>query len=460
MLRSIVLVFLCCPALVVGHGVCKSAPAASSSTDRVFIQRGTVTKRAELEVSTAASSSVSLAAAAGEFVAMTLFVIIGCGSAMGVAKTPGWVLQVSLSFGLAITSLAYAVGKYSGAQINCAVTFGLVLLGQLGVMQGLANLVAQLLGSVTGAFILSKMHSVETDKTKSLACNNIDTDAGYSVVHALAGEIVMTGLLMFTVLETAAWPAAGAPAASLAPIAIGLAVFLAHSILIPIDGCSINPTRSFGPAVVLSLTRGENATSSPTQSKALLSNDALLSAEVVREDHGIPWVKRLLADEKERHTYCDEMFKGADEDGSGSLDVDEAVALVKTICTKMHIKSPPEERVKELCQKCSKDHGANKDCVLSLKEFRSAFKVTLSSCLHEAERELAEEEAEKEQEISKQMENSLHDAQPVNQGKGVWTDMWVFWAGPLLGAAVAVGLHHCFKVHTIFAVTPGGAIAA
>lgn len=450
MFRSVVLAFLCCPALCVGHGVCKSAPAASSSTDRVFIQRGTVTKRAELEPSTADSGPVDWAAAVGEFVAMTFFVIIGCGSAMGVAKTPGWVLQVSLSFGLAITSLAYAVGKYSGAQINCAVTFGLVLLGQLSVMQGLVNLVAQLLGSVTGAFILSKMHTTESDKTQSLACNSINIDAGYSVAHALAGEFVMTGLLMFTVLETATWPAAGTPSAPFAAIAIGLAVFLAHSVLIPIDGCSINPTRSFGPAVVLSLTR-EHAASSPSQTKAPRSNDALLSAQVVREDHGIDWVKSILEDDQKRHSYCEEMFAEADEDKSGTLDLDEVVALVNTICSRMHIKFPGAEPVKELCKRCIKDHDANKDGVLSLKEFRTAFKATLTSCLHEAERELAAEGTEKEQERSKEMGNSLHGTQNVVQGKGVWKDMWVFWAGPLLGAAVAVGLHHCFKVQTTLA---------
>merc|ERR1719335_597059 len=63
----------------------------------------------------------------------------------------------------------------------------------------------------------------------------------------------MTALLMFVVLETATGAAATAPAGPLAPIAIGLAVFLAHVVLIPIDGCSINPTRSFGPMVVSSI---------------------------------------------------------------------------------------------------------------------------------------------------------------------------------------------------------------
>merc|ERR1719482_1677703 len=85
-----------------------------------------------------------------EFVAMTLFVFIGCGSAMSVAKLEGsaWVLQVSLTFGVAITVLAYTIGHYSGGHINCAVTLGLVITGNCSVLQGIGNLVAQLLGSV------------------------------------------------------------------------------------------------------------------------------------------------------------------------------------------------------------------------------------------------------------------------------------------------------------------------
>lgn len=248
-----------CPALVAGDAdSCDAVPAARVQADQVLFQRQAPIQRSQLQSSQAAKAAtegqaVSLAAAAGEFVAMTLFVIIGCGSAMGVAKTEGWVLQVSLSFGLAITSLAYAVGKYSGGQINCAVTFGLVISGNLGVAQGVVNFVAQMLGSVAGAFILSQMHPAEADKTGSIACNGIDES--HTTVNALVGEIMMTALLMFVVLETATGAAATTPAGPLAPIAIGLAVFLAHSVLIPIDGCSINPTRSFGPAVMASFVR-------------------------------------------------------------------------------------------------------------------------------------------------------------------------------------------------------------
>lgn len=200
------------------------------------------------------AAKVSFTAAFAEYVAMTLFVMIGCGSAMAVAKTEGWVLQVALSFGFAITALAYAIGHYSGGQINCAVTLGLVLTGNCGVIQGLLNFVAQMLGSISGACILRGMFPEAADKTCGLGTNGVSE--GWTQLNALIGEFFMTFLLMFVVLETATNPAAKANSA-LACVAIGFAVFLAHSVLIPIDGCSINPTRSFGPAVVAKLTYKE-----------------------------------------------------------------------------------------------------------------------------------------------------------------------------------------------------------
>jgi len=211
--------------------------------------------------SEAASSAVSVTACAAEFLAMLLFVVFGCGSAMGIAGStqdssgeggttsvlPGWVLMVSLVFGLAITSLVYAIGHYSGGHINCAVTFGLVLAGKCSVPQGLANFVAQMFGSVTGALILCAIFPLANDQTSSLGANSVG--ASWAWYNALIGEIMGTFLLMFVVLESAVHKMTAANR-SLAPLAIGLAVFIAHAVLIPIDGCSINPTRSFGPALV------------------------------------------------------------------------------------------------------------------------------------------------------------------------------------------------------------------
>eukprot|EP00933_Yihiella_yeosuensis_P078968 TRINITY_DN909_c0_g1_i3.p1 TRINITY_DN909_c0_g1~~TRINITY_DN909_c0_g1_i3.p1 ORF type:complete len:337 (-),score=75.00 TRINITY_DN909_c0_g1_i3:236-1144(-) len=242
--------------------LCEDAPVAHNSVSQSLLQTATekVQKKVvdnAVKVATAEQApakGIQWRAAAAEFVAMTLFVIIGCGSAMSIAKEPGsaWVLQVSLTFGLAITSLAYAVGHYSGAQINCAVTFGLVLVGNLSIMQGLVNFAAQMLGAVVGACFLLGTHVPEEDKTGGLGCNGVGP--GSTQITALVGEIMMTFLLMFVVLETAVSPATLANR-EMAPLAIGIAVFLAHSVLIPIDGCSINPTRSFGPAVVANFLR-------------------------------------------------------------------------------------------------------------------------------------------------------------------------------------------------------------
>jgi len=209
-----------------------------------------ISEKASMHVEDVKATGISVKAAMSEFIAMTLFVIIGCGSAMGIAKEEGsaWILQVSLTFGLAITALASA----TGGQINCAVTFGLVILGKLSIAQAGVNLVAQLAGSVLGAAVLSFMYDKESDLTGGLGSNGVASAKGkqsFTQVQALVGEIVMTFLLMFTVCQVAL-----IQKSVTATIAIGFAVFLAHSVLIPIDGCSINPTRSFGPAVVAYVT--------------------------------------------------------------------------------------------------------------------------------------------------------------------------------------------------------------
>jgi len=190
-------------------------------------------------------------AVVNEFIAMALFVVIGCGSAMVCESGPCKTLQVALTFGLAITALASA----TGGQINCAVTLGLFILGELSGQQAVANVAAQLLGSVLGAGMLGFIFAgskdgkegKSNDETECIGSNVIAP--AFNWTQALVGEIVMTFLLMYVVCQTAV--VASQPTATMS---IGFAVFLAHSVLIPIDGCSINPTRSFGPALVASFT--------------------------------------------------------------------------------------------------------------------------------------------------------------------------------------------------------------
>lgn len=215
---------------------------------------------------------IDLRAAFAEFLAMMLFVLICCGSATGVAGTAGWVQQVSLTFGFCITCLAYTVGHHSGGQINCAVTFALVLAKQLPVMQGLVNFFCQMAGSLAGAALLALIVPSGSDRTGGLGANGVSS--GYEPYQALFGEIFMTFLLVKVVFETAV-NEASAPNRGNAAIAIGFAVYLAHTFLIPIDGCSINPTRSFGPAVVASIRHSDNV-------------------DAIWQDHWVFWVGPLL----------------------------------------------------------------------------------------------------------------------------------------------------------------------
>jgi MIP family channel proteins len=191
---------------------------------------------------------VDLKAVAAELVAMTMFVIIGCGTACAHGASDGETrLVVALAFGMGILVLAYAVGPHSGGQINCAVTFSLVLGGQVPWYQGLANLFAQLVGSVLGACFLCIVFPCEGDLTQTLGTNIVEREI-YGQGRAFAGEVFGTFLLCYVVWETAV--SKHSTTGQNACIAIGFAVFLAHLILLPIDGCSINPTRSFGPAIV------------------------------------------------------------------------------------------------------------------------------------------------------------------------------------------------------------------
>lgn len=221
-------------------------------------------------------ASISYKAVLAEFMAMTLFVYIGCGTAVtqsapkdwnfavttkeqagldqvseavdrfqaNILTWGSWAVCTALAFGTAIMVLVYATAHHSGGHINCAVTLTLALSGACPPLQAIANVVAQLAGSVLGAGLLYATFPHASDS--SLGANSLSPQV--SVGNAFAGEIVMTYVLCIVVLETAV--NTHSIAKNLAPVPIGFAVFCAHAVLLPIDGCSINPTRSFGPALV------------------------------------------------------------------------------------------------------------------------------------------------------------------------------------------------------------------
>jgi len=208
-----------------------------------------------------------------EFVAMTLFVFFGCGSASSNAASIAgeWdsasVTVIALQFGLLITVLAFATAHTSGGHINCAVTFALTIVGTCHPVRGAVYFVAQMLGSIMGALLLQAATDGDTsygevDRTGGLGSNGLQAALkarGGGTGNGFVVELMGTALLVYVVLETAVNTESvttdgttmiRGQKQTLAPIPIGLAVFAAHVVCIPVTGCSINPTRSFGPALV------------------------------------------------------------------------------------------------------------------------------------------------------------------------------------------------------------------
>jgi aquaporin NIP len=176
-----------------------------------------------------------------EGLATFALVFAGCGAIVVDSERGGSLgaSGIALAFGLVIMAMVYATGHLSGAHINPAVTLAFCASRHFPARGVLAYVPAQLAGAVAAALLLR------------LLWNGTPADLGATVPTvgagpALAYEIVMTAFLMFVVMAVATdTRAVGAAAA----IAIGGTVALDAVFGGGVTGASMNPARSFGPAL-------------------------------------------------------------------------------------------------------------------------------------------------------------------------------------------------------------------
>lgn len=199
-----------------------------------------------------------------EFFATTLFVWVGCGTAVAsltlstvndrVDNT--FLTAVALAFGIGIAVLAYSIAPISGGHINPAVTFAFVLLGDFPLVKAAWYIAAQCLGAILGAALVygSMLSQEETISNPPFLLGSNSVSPNLPVGSAFLAEAMGTFLLVWTVLMTAVHKKS--IAGNIAPIAIGWSVLLAHLVLVPLTGCGINPARSLGPHLV-SIMAGE-----------------------------------------------------------------------------------------------------------------------------------------------------------------------------------------------------------
>lgn len=228
--------------------------------------------------------------AMAELIGSGLFVFIACGCGMtttGYHSVGAQSLGIAFTFGMSIFVLAYSIGHISGGHLNFAVTLTFACLRKISILKCGLYFLAQFIGGLIGIGFLklvtpqawwgvslgdekedaqsrgmrrcevlvflnkhsfdSLIHPRPSLHQSCFAANFIHTEL--TVGHALITEFILTFFLMFVVMAACD---SNKSNQTLVPFAIGMAVFCAHMLGLPITGCSINPTRSFASAAAAS----------------------------------------------------------------------------------------------------------------------------------------------------------------------------------------------------------------
>ncbi|MBR1853543.1 MAG: aquaporin [Lachnospiraceae bacterium] len=189
-----------------------------------------------------------------EFIGTFTLVFIGCGTAMLVgcdAVNGGGYILTAFAFGLAIVAMAYGVGNISGGHVNPAVSLGVLLSGGMNVQDFVGYVVAQVLGATVGSAVLSGIFSLGnvTDMTGGLGSNGLAGVNGNAIAGILV-EIILTFLFVILILGVTS---KNQKHGSFGGLIIGLTLVAIHIIGIGLTGTSVNPARSFGPALIAAI---------------------------------------------------------------------------------------------------------------------------------------------------------------------------------------------------------------
>jgi len=186
-----------------------------------------------------------------EFIGTLVLVLFACGTAAvtGCTAAPDAAyLLTALAFGLVIVAMAYSIGNVSGCHINPAVSFAMLLSRRMNGRDFVGYVIAQFLGAFAGAAILAALIGTG----KGLGANGLfESD----VLKSMLAEIILTFVFILAILGVTSRE----KYAGKAGLVIGLSLTLVHILGIYFTGTSVNPARSFGPALMLALSGSPDA---------------------------------------------------------------------------------------------------------------------------------------------------------------------------------------------------------
>lgn len=188
---------------------------------------------------------------AAEFIGTFTLVLLGCGTAVVAGKQVG-MLGIAFAFGFALIAMAYGIGPISGCHINPAASLGVYAAGRMSSRDLVGYVVGQVLGGIAAAAVLWVIASGTAGY--AIGVNGLGQNGWglgylgeYGLGAAVVFEFVATLLFVIVILGSTQ---EGAPT-HLAGLAIGITLVAIHIFGISISGVSVNPARSFGPALLV-----------------------------------------------------------------------------------------------------------------------------------------------------------------------------------------------------------------
>ncbi|MBO5649302.1 MAG: aquaporin [Clostridia bacterium] len=178
-----------------------------------------------------------------ELVGTFVLVFFACGTATVVgcsAEAGTGYLLTALAFGLVIVAMAYSIGNVSGCHINPAVSIAMLISGKLSAKDFIGYVAAQFLGALAGAGALVLFVGVDSGLGANALYNG-------DILLSLLIEVILTFVFVLAILGVTSKVENGA----VAGIVIGLTLTLVHILGISFTGTSVNPARSFGPALLV-----------------------------------------------------------------------------------------------------------------------------------------------------------------------------------------------------------------
>ncbi|KAI0967944.1 aquaporin-like protein [Xylaria arbuscula] len=156
------------------------------------------------------------------------------------AANPAKLLFISLCFGMSLAVNAWVFFRISGGLFNPAVTIGMMVVGAIPYVRGVLVILSQILGGIAASAVVLGILPGDLKVATTLG-------GGASVVQGLFIEVFLTAQLVFTIFMLAAEKHR---ATFIAPVGIGLSLFIAELMGVYYTGGSLNPARSLGPSVV------------------------------------------------------------------------------------------------------------------------------------------------------------------------------------------------------------------